>query len=85
MNQARPRARRVLTLRASIFAPSPVPGCALRLPAVASDLRTVLQDGLPPFRHSLPARRQRLVAHAPMSYPLPCLACNGLSRHILGR
>ncbi len=34
--------------------------------------------------HQVPHHR-RSVADAPMAYPPPCLACNGLSRHILGR
>jgi hypothetical protein len=50
-------------------------------PAACAPLRRGLPD-LPPLA---PARRHRPVANAPMSYPPPCLACKGLSRHILTR
>ena len=47
-----------------IFTPSPVPGCALRLPP-AFGLRTVLQDDLPDLPRSPVAHHHRLVADRP--------------------
>ena len=53
----------------------------LRPSACAPSCRTVC----PPIRVHQLAHHHRSVANAPMAYPPPRLACNGLSRHILGR
>ena len=53
----------------------------LRPSACAPSCRTVC----PPIRVHQVAHHHRSVANAPMAYPPQRLACNGLSRHILGR
>lgn len=77
----RPRARRVLVLLA--FTSSYLRS-GLRAP-LAFGLRTVLQDGLPTYSQSPGGSSSSFGSERPMAYPPLCLACNGLSRHILGR